>query len=76
MNGAVFTIVENIHFLLEDFPSYLPVLIHRSCLVALDHNAGGHVFEHYTIAGLVGGLAPWAMSFHELFFELTLIQGE
>lgn len=34
------------------------------------------MLEHYTVAGLVGGLAPWTMSFHELFFQLTLLQGK
>lgn len=34
------------------------------------------MFEHYTVAGFVGGLAPWTMSFHKLFFELALIQGK
>lgn len=34
------------------------------------------MFEHYTVAGFVGGLAPWTMSFYELFFELALIQGK
>lgn len=34
------------------------------------------MFEHYTVAGFVGSLAPWTMSFHKLFFELTLIQGK
>lgn len=42
----------------------------------LDHNAGRHMFEHYTVAGFVGGLAPWTMAFHKLFFKLTLIQGK
>lgn len=34
------------------------------------------MFEHYTVVGFVGGLAPWTMSFHKLFFKFTLIQGK
>lgn len=34
------------------------------------------MFEDYTVAGFVGGLAPRTMAFHELFFQVTLVQGK
>lgn len=40
----------------------------------LDHQAGGDVLQHHAVAGLVGCLAPWTMSFHKLLFKFTFIQ--
>lgn len=41
----------------------------------LHHDARRDVLQHHTVAGLVGCLAPWAVSFHKLLLELVLIQG-
>lgn len=42
----------------------------------LDDQAGGNVLQHHAVAGFVGCLAPWTVSFHKLLFQVTLFQGE